>query len=354
MDNAGEMRYNGLIDPRRTLCGKVVKENQGTMEEKQTIKQYIRWFNKKKKLITLILLAAAVGFGALSYMFAHRGEENPQPMDLENGKLRQYVYVDAVGVSDWVYTVGRSTTYYILMDEDHYTYLARIPAGMMYKYSAQRDWFDEKTDVETPVRITGMLTKTSEGVRKGFMEALEIDETEFESYFGDWTLAVGENPSNSAGMPFLILAIVAGGAVLFMLLIALAKRPAEKKAVKRLEERGLLDQAEAELNAPTVQSLKNDRFRLGSRFLFGKGMGLAASWDDVLWCYISRSSYYGFISHNLNVCTADRKIHSMFFRQKHQEEMRELMVSFSERNPEMYLGYTMENRKLYRERTRKH
>lgn len=323
------------------------------MEEKQTIKQYIRWFDKKKKLIALILLAAAVGFGALSYILTNRGAGNPVPMDVENGKLRQYAYVDAIGVSDWVYKVGRSTTYYILMDENYYYYLARIPASEMSGLSHQRKWYDGDTTEEIPVRLTGMVVNINDSFREDFIKELEIDETEFNSYFGKKMLAVGESPADTAGLPFMLLAIAAGVALLFMLMIALIKQPAEKKAIKRLEERGLLDQAEAELNAPTVQSLKNDRFRLGSRFLFGKGMGLAASWDEVLWCYISRNSYSGFVSHNLNVCTADRKIHSMFFRQKRQEEMRELMVTFSQHNPEMYLGYTMENQKIYRERTKK-
>lgn len=316
-----------------------------------SVKSFICWFNEKKKLIAVILLAATVGFGVLSYFLNHRPAADPIPMDVENSSIDDYAYVDAIGVSGWVYQVGRDTTYYIVMDKNHYSYVVRILDKDIDQYTQQNRWFEGYTDEEIPVCIAGRVKKMNSAVKQAFMEALEIDADEFDSYFGSRMLWAGETPSGAAGTTFVFLAVLTGAAALALLLSALAKTSVEKAAMKRLEERELMEQAEQVLNAPETQSLKNDHFRMDDRFLFGRSMGLAAAWDDVRWCYIHRMNY-NFIftlSYSLIIYTADQKRHVMFFPGKRMDEMQELMTLFAQYNPDILLGYSMENQKAYRQ-----
>ncbi len=315
-----------------------------------TIREYINWFSGKKKLIALILAALTVGFGVLAGVFLNRPAVDPVPLDVVDGKVEEYAYVDAVGVSDWVYKVGESSTYYLVMDTEHCAYVVRIPEKDIGKYDKQRQWFDELSDEEIPVRIAGRVKKMNDTVKKSYMEVLELDEDEFDYYFGYRMLWAGETPSGALGGLFVFLTIAAGAATIALLVSALVKTSANKPALKRLEERGLLEQAEQALNAPDVKSLKNDRFRMDDRFLFGREMGLAAAWDDVRWCYIHRMSYNFVLTvHSLIINTADKKSHVLFFRGKREDEMRELMNSFAQYNPDMLLGYSMENQNAYRQ-----
>ena len=157
--------------------------------------------------------------------------------------------------------------------------------------------------------------------------------------------------SRAFGGLFVFLTVAAGIAAIAMLASTLVKISPNKAALKRLEKRGLLEQAEQALNAPDVQSLKNDRFRMDDRFLFGREMGLAAAWDDVRWCYISRVIRNRGLSttHSLIICTADKKSHVLIYPPRCDDEMQELMNSFAQYNPNILLGYSMENQNAYRQ-----
>ena len=133
------------------------------MEKQQTVRTYIHWFTPAMKLISLILLAAAVAFGALAWTTGRSVIPEPVPMDVVDGAAGEYVYVDVIGVSDWVYKVGDSTVYYMLIDRDYYYYVAKIPKSTVSKLSAQRSWFDEESEEEIPVRLTGMSKRMKIG-----------------------------------------------------------------------------------------------------------------------------------------------------------------------------------------------
>lgn len=315
-----------------------------------TIREFINWFSGKKKGIALILAALTVGFGVLAGVFLNRPAADPVPLDTMDGKVEDYAYVDAVGVSDWVYKVGENSTYYLVMDTEHYAYVVRIPDKDIGKYDKQRLWFDELSDEEIPVRISGRVKKMNDTVKKSYMEVMDLDEDEFDYYFGYRMLWAGETPSGALGGLFVFLAVLTGAATVALLLCAFVNMSAKNAALKRLEERGLSGQAEQALNAPDVQSLKNDRFRMDDRFLFGREMGLAAAWDDVRWCYIRRMSYNFVLTiHSLIIYTADQKRHVLFFRGKSEDEMRELLNSFAQYNPDILLGYSIENQNAYRQ-----
>lgn len=317
--------------------------------EKKTILRFIRWFTTGKKLIALALFLLGVGLAVLAFSIGQKPQEEPEPFDALSDRGNHYAKLDVIGVSDWVAQYGK-LKYYILEGSDHLFYAALIPDAEYSHLSHQNLYFNEETDEEQVRQLTGMNKAVTGTVRGYFMEALEIDEDEFETYFGTRLFVVGESPKENTTTLFGFLSVFALGAALALLLIGLIRGSTERRAIRRLEERGMLEQAAAELESDAAQQELKDRLRLGSRFLFGKGMGLAAAWDDVLWAYRSNISYQYFVNlKRLMICTADKKAHMLNYRNKQTDEICALMDAFAERNPEIRLGYSLENRRAWQE-----
>ena len=175
-----------------------------------SIRDFIRWFNGKKKIAALILLALTIGFGVLAGVLNSRPAPDPVPMDEASVEVGDYAYIDAIGVSDWVYQPGKSTTYYLVMDENHYSYVVKIPDKEIGQYTAQNLWFEGKTDEEVPVRITGRVKKMNDVVKQAFIEVWELKEDEFEMYFAEQMLWAGETPSGATGSVFIFFAVLTG------------------------------------------------------------------------------------------------------------------------------------------------
>ena len=319
------------------------------MNEKKTILRYIHWFTTPKKIIALILLLAGIGCIVLAATSGKGGAEEPEPFDALSDRGSYYAYLDVVGVSDWVCSRGH-TTYYILEDTENLFYAAILSDKDFSSLSQQNRYFNGETDTATPKRLTGMNKSIPSTVRSDFVEALEITDAEFESYFGHRLFNVGESPSGNLTAMWGFFAVLTLAAALTLLLVGLLKKAAENKAIKRLEERGLLEQAATELESPMTQQEYKDRLRLGSRFLFGKGIGVAAAWDDVLWCYRSKSTYEFIIKiRSMVICTADKQAHRLYYRNKQSDEIVALMEAFGERNQDMLLGYSLDTARAYRE-----
>ena len=319
------------------------------MSEKKTIRNYIRWFTPAKKLIALVLFLLGIGLVVLAFSVGNQPEARPEPFDAMSDEGSHYASLDVIGVSDWVAQYGK-LKYYVLEDSEHFFCAALIPDAEYSHLSHQNLYFNEETDEEQVRQLTGMNKPITSVVRGYFMEALEIDEDEFETYFGTRLFAVGESPKENATTLWGILAGISLAAAFTLFLIGLIKGSTERRAIRRLEERGLLEQAAAELESDAVQREFKDRVRLGTRFLFGKGMGLAAAWDDVLWAYRSNISYYYAVSvRRLMICTADKKAHMLNYRNRQTDEICALMDAFAARNPEIRLGYSLDNRRAWQE-----
>lgn len=320
------------------------------MNEGKTLRRYIHWSSPVKKLLTLLLFLAAAGSLFMAVQASNKKDPTPVELDTFRTEDGSYVYVDAVGVSDWVYQVGNNTTYYMLLDAEDNYFVAVISDEDYKTLSAQKRYFEEDVEMPDPVRLIGVCKNTGNAVRDSFMDVLELEGDQFDAYFGKTTLWVGETPSkNSFGAWMFLTVLLLGGGVA-LLLINLLKGKETRRALARLEQRGLLNQAQSELESPTVRSEQKDQFRLGTRFLFGKGIGLAASWEDVIWCYLSVSEYNFIVRfRKLIICTADGVQHRKYFRLKQKDEMVALMDYIQERNPNVMLGYSLDNNRAWRE-----
>ena len=320
------------------------------MNESKQIRAYIGWFTMTWKIVALVLLLACVG----SFVMMTNGKKNPDPvqMDNVNGVDGSYVYVDVIGVSDWIYQYGNNATYYAIMDTEGNFFVALIPDADYDKLSAQHKYFEDNgPEPDGPVRLTGICKSMNATVRESFIEVYEdLSADEFDQLFQKYSITIGSSPAKNAAALWTTLAFITLIVFVIILVIALTRGKQEKKALARLEQRGLLNQAAADLTSPTVRSERQDALRMSSRFFFGKGIGLAASWDDVLWAYQSVTRYNFIVTYrNLVICTADGVRHEHYYLQKKQDEIVGVMEYIREQNPNAMLGYSLDNNRAYRE-----
>lgn len=122
------------------------------------------------------------------------------------------------------------------------------------------------------------------------------------------------------------------------------------KAIKRLEARNLLTKAVAEIESDQVMPF-GDKALLSDHFLFTKKRsGIVIACDDILWVYTLRANKY----YSLKVGTKTLPITSLsgvsIFTRDHKNVLQQAIKELQNRNPDVIVNNTPENRKKYQNR----
>ena len=216
------------------------------MKEYKSFRHYISNHTKALIIVGIILLLSAVACAVLSGRAKAETLPEPEPFDALESEKGDYAYLDVIGVSDWVYKYDE-TTFYVLEDQWHLLYVAILSDREFSSLRVQNDYWNEITDREVPVRLTGLVLNVTDSVRDAYEEVFELDDEEFERYFGDHSLDVGSTPTGEKSSMWAAFAVML---FIFSLIPLLGSRPtavAAKKAVRRLDARGVLDTAETNL-----------------------------------------------------------------------------------------------------------
>ena len=112
-----------------------------------------------------------------------------------------------------------------------------------------------------------------------------------------------------------------------------------------------VEQAAAELDAPTTEKIGRDRLRLGQSHMFGRKNGLVLSYEDAFWVYQQRvRTYFVVTGRNLMVADVRGKITPVYSTgRRGEEELISLAKRIAEHNPAVRLGFTNENRNAWQE-----
>ena len=261
--------------------------------------------------------------------------------------------LDTIAVSDAICTGADERLYYAAENDFHNFYIVCISGETYALMGPQRDLWLSPDAPASFIRLTGMRTPIPEEVKQGFLEVFAMDGDVFDSTFGTSCLIeeIPVVPDNSRSPAWTVCAVIfalgflaTAAALLIVFLPAWA-------ALVRLEEREQLSEAAQQLAGETKE-LRNGRLRLSKDFVFGGRIGLAAAWEDLVWCY-ERSLSLGSsaLCHALVICTADGKTHRLLVPGSSLKELRRIANTFNERNAKMLWGFTPENAAAWKERT---
>lgn len=94
-------------------------------------------------------------------------------------------YIDLIGVSDWVYRDG-GRRYYAAEDEDYF-YIICVDDDLLAEMEEQQVYWDREEDADEPpvYHLVGCMGTVDSDTREAFKEVFEIDDEDFDYYFGD-------------------------------------------------------------------------------------------------------------------------------------------------------------------------
>lgn len=134
----------------------------------------------------------------------------------------------------------------------------------------------------------------------------------------------------------------------------LIPRAAANRSVKRLQKIGQLEKAAAELINEEPQLFCKNKIALTSSFLFGKRMGAACAYNDILWLYKKRYTQRFlfipiYVQDSLEVETGKQSVHINLGKKDKKNELTQIIRVIYEKNPNILVGHTQENQKAYNE-----
>lgn len=282
------------------------------MNKKTDMKEYIRspkWCRVLKVVTGLLVIA---GIAAALLHGATKGEDAEPSRFYENGpgKAEQPVYIDIVGISDWIYKVGDDTTYYAVEDADNFVYLIEWGDRKASDDAALKPyeeyWDRESDDAKQPepMRISGCSQKTVAAVKDAVSEVFEVPSDEYEGYFGPYYCNVNAKPTDVINLVSILTAVFSFLAWVVFAAVTGANKRNTKKCLAALKQKGLLEAAETEFGSEeTVED--GDSAKLGNTFFYGKGSGVVVPYADILWYYNSATFARGVQTNSALVIATD-------------------------------------------------
>ena len=131
--------------------------------------------------------------GRCFYFLDQRPEDVEEPVEEDEaihfidamGSDGTPAYIDLIGISDWVYRDG-DKRYYAAEDES-YLYIVSVTEDQLAEMSEEQVYWGRDEDSEDPpvYHLTGTMGTIDSEVREAFKTVFEIDDTDFDYYFGD-------------------------------------------------------------------------------------------------------------------------------------------------------------------------
>lgn len=150
---------------------------------------------------------------------------------------------------------------------------------------------------------------------------------------------------------YVVGCLFAAAIAMIFLAVGLPSFLQARKCIKLLENRGMLEQAAEELSGTNVLVIGKKKAVLTEHFLFGRKMGVALPYGDILWCYQRRMRYNLIqIIDTLVISTADTANLTAINlgRMDRHNVLAQAVAEIQRGNPRLLVGYTKENRKAYK------
>lgn len=303
--------------------------------------------------IALVLVVAMVGLIAAGFLV---NQDDPSEAVWFTGidnELDSYVYLDVVGVSDWLVDYGDGDeVYYAAEDADGYLYLVRLTKSQFNKMKTQQAYWNGESTTQEPYRLYGVAKKPSSDLLSTMYEVVEMTASEYEEYFGSQYMNATTTPAKSDQAIWFVGAFFCGITALIFGAICMTPNSNFKKCVNRLEEKGQLERAAEQLESLERVTVGADVGRLSPNYLYGKNSGVVLAYEDIAWAYKKTiKQYFVTVNANLIVCTADGKEYSAinYGRNDKFKDIENTLLKIHEKNPRALIGFTRENQLAYKE-----
>jgi len=143
-------------------------------------------------------------------------------------------------------------------------------------------------------------------------------------------------------------------AILVFLCATLPVMLRANKAVSKLEEAGLLEQAAAELTSPSAKHFMDGKAICTDHYLFCKRFGYIFTYEEIAWVYKHRFTQRMLfipisVTDSLYLATKDTKAKQVVaMRKDKMDQIKNLILEIYSRNRSCLIGYSDENIAAYK------
>lgn len=266
-----------------------------------------------------------------------------------------YAFVDIIGVSE------NLLDDYYLAEDAYYSYLVRLTDAQFAEMEAQQIYWNRVSeDEEAPeaYRLYGKVEDISDAMISTLSTGFEITEADVTSSLGiqqlDGTATLSPTTVTEKGdnEMWIVFAVMGGMFTLIFGIALLCSHAIANKHLNRLEQLGLMDKAAAELELESNFQVNKDQARLSPSFVFGKGSGFVARYEDIVWCYRKNvRTNFVIVNSFLYIGTRygkEQSLTSAAISDKF-DAFQQTAGRIAQKNPTVMFGYTSQNRKAYKQ-----
>lgn len=326
---------------------------------KQNFREYFKTGKGAKTVIAILCAAAVILLTIWGVLRMNRLREAALPFDpIDSEQEGKYVSLDVIGVDDWCAVRG-SEYYFVVQGADELLYLVQMTQKDFSSMQAQYEYWLSSSSDETaapaapvPVKVTGYSTAFPDQLLQTIAETYEQTEEEMAYYLGDYYLDTNITARNQGLMALPVFSAVCAIAAFILFLNEIQKKKNLERSLKKLESGGLLVESFRELSAYGSDGA-SEGIILTDHFIFDKNSCSIVPYKDIAWAYkhVVRRNFIEVNS--FVVCCMRDKTRQQLIPLKHKKEVIDrTLMTIVQKNPDVLLGFTKENKARYSEMTK--
>ena len=319
-------------------------------------------FKKNKRKINILLVIGII-FLLGSLVLLYLGLENskkkiPDPINILEAKNENtYSYID-VSIKPHLFAVyevngkEEDAKYYLVMDKDNHLYIVYMNNDNYKKLNID-------SINETPIRIKGISRSITYDLKKQaidsyneFMKYEYLTKENFKENVGEYYLDMKTKINDST--LYCIGTLILGILSLLFIVIYIIKVIKNKKTMNELNPE-LLIKIDTELSQIVDSEYQDMKFYLLKDYLVDFDDNIVIiPYSDILWIYPYDRTYNGLLVNKyLKVTTINNKVYAVAktrsLEDNKDEILEEIENKIKEKNEEIIIGYSKENKKKVKE-----
>ena len=333
------------------------------------MEEYKKIIKMDKKLLIIVVMLAVFILAAYNILMYNMNSDKREEVvknykdliisgkDVEN----EYVEIEIVklphGIDNEKTDLGYETRHYFVSDKDGFEYIVSL-SGSTYKLLEE---MYAENPTEFSYKLKGYIFEYSNQLKSLAIKEYNrinqkelLNEENFETIFGKTYLSESKKPFNVITGIALLIGFVSVIAMPFCILFCI-KFVIGFILSKLIIKKNYMD-LENELSNSNVIAYKKTKIYLTNKYIISKNWCriLVLEYNKLIWIYHNdEQNEYGLPTGRMKFIGHDANSEHLIALIKDEKILKEIMDKIVEKNPEILVGYTLENKEKYKEKVSK-
>lgn len=306
-------------------------------------------------IITIIAVLVTLGLFVAGFYLDYEATKDPEYLgtliDNYEDKEGKYAKIDVAYMPYGFAEEGEGKYYYYVMDKDGYMYIVTIKDSTYKEMEEMYNNGEGKVEYELKgytFDIPADLKRIAIEAADEAFEDNKITYSNFSDYVGNVYLDDVARPDDSTSYMLYGFGIMAAVFTICLVISCITQVARVRKITKNTE---LMEELKEELSASADDTYKKLKLFLTDRYIISTAGGIEVfEYKDVVWEY-SLIRYVNGVAQGktLIIFTRDKKRHGVAATGASDERIEEIMTEIKDKNENVRVGYTKENRQFFKE-----